>query len=86
LDPTRQEEESVTLMRFDPFRELERLAEQTLFVEARALRSEFGDNVDAYRLTADAQDVVLTITTPVSEASKPRGVVPDSAGAGPPVP
>jgi HSP20 family protein len=29
----------VTLMRFDPFRELDRLAEQTLSVGARALRS-----------------------------------------------
>jgi hypothetical protein len=32
----RQEEQSVTLMRFDPFRELARLAEQTMSVGARA--------------------------------------------------
>ena len=35
----RQEEQSVTLMRFDPFRELDRLAERTLPVGARGLRS-----------------------------------------------
>jgi HSP20 family protein len=134
----------VTLMRFDPFRELDRLAEQTLSVGARALRSmpmealrrgdefivhldvpgvalddidltvernvvsirvrrlparregdevliderphgEFarqlflGDNLDAERLTADARDGVLTLTIPVSEASKPRRVVLGSA-------
>jgi HSP20 family protein len=131
-------------MRFDPFRELDRLAEQTLSVGARALRSmpmealrrgdefivhldvpgvalddidltvernvvsirarrlparregdevliderphgEFarqlflGDNLDAERLTADARDGVLTLTIPVSEASKPRRVVLGSA-------
>ncbi len=130
----------MTLMRFDPFRELDRLAEQTLSVAARGLRSmpmealrrgdefivhldvpgvglddidltvernvvsirvrrlparregdevliderphgEFarqlflGDNLDAERLTADARDGVLTLTIPVSEASKPRRVV-----------
>jgi HSP20 family protein len=134
----------VTLMRFDPFRELDRLAEQTVSVGARGLRSmpmealrrgdvfivhldvpgvglddidltvernvvsirvrrlparqegdevliderphgEFarqlflGDNLDADRLTADARDGVLTLTIPVSEASKPRRVVLGSA-------
>jgi HSP20 family protein len=139
----------VTLMRFDPFRELDRLAEQTMSVGARALHSmpmeamrrgdelivdldvpgvgpddidltvedlavernvvsirvrrlparqegdevliderphgEFarqlflGDNLDADRLTADARDGVLTLTIPVSEASKPRRVVLGSA-------
>ncbi len=130
----------MTLMRFDPFRELDRLAEQTLSAGARALHSmpmtalrrgdeftvhldvpgvgpddidltvernvvsirvrrlpagqegdevliderphgEFmrqlflGDNLDADRLTADTRDGVLTLTIPVSEASKPRRVV-----------
>jgi HSP20 family protein len=134
----------VTLMRFDPFKELDRLAEQTLSVGARGLRSmpmdalrrddefivhldvpgvgpgdieltvernvvsirvrrlparqegdevliderphgEFarqlmmGDNLDADRLTADVRDGVLTLTIPVSEASKPRRVVLGSA-------
>jgi HSP20 family protein len=134
----------VTLMRFDPFRELDRLAEQTMSVGARALQSmpmealrrgdefivhldvpgvglddidltvernvvsirvrrlparqegdevliderphgEFarqlflGDNLDADRLTADARDGVLTLTIPVSEASKTRRVVLGSA-------
>ncbi len=129
----------MTLMRFDPFRELDRLAEQTLSVGARALRSmpmealrrgeqfivhldvpgvgsddidltvernvvsvrvrrlpdrqegdelliderpygEFarqlflGDNLDADRLTADVRDGVVTVTIPVSSASKPRRV------------
>jgi HSP20 family protein len=131
-------------MRFDPFRELDRLAEQALSVGARALHSlpmealrrgdEFivhldvpgvgqddidltvernvvsirgrrlparqdgdevliderphgdfarqlmmGDNLDADRLTADVRDGVLTLTIPVSEASKPRRVVLGSA-------
>jgi HSP20 family protein len=131
-------------MRFDPFRELDRLAEQTLAVGTRAAHSmpmealrrgdellvhldvpgvssediqltvernvvsvrvsrlptrqegdevlidgrphgEFarqlflGDNLDADRLTADAQDGVLTLTIPVSEASKPRRVALGSA-------
>ena len=143
-DPIRQEEQSVTLMRFDPFRELDRLAEQTLSVGARALRSmpmealrrgdefivrldvpgvgsedidltvernvvsirvrrlparqegdevliderphgEFarqlflGDNLDADRLSADSRDGVLTLTIPISEASKPRRVALGSA-------
>ena len=134
----------MTLMRFDPFRELDRLAEQTLSAGARALHSlpmealrrgdefivhldvpgvgpddidltvernvvsirvrrlpdrqegdevliderphgEFarqlflGDNLDADRLTADTRDGVLTLTIPVSEASKPRRVVLGSA-------
>jgi HSP20 family protein len=134
----------VTLMRFDPFRELDRLAEQTMSVGARAVHSmpmealrrgdefivhldvpgvgpddidltvernvvsirvrrlpdrqegdevliderphgEFarqlflGDNLDADRLTADTRDGVLTLTIPVSEASKPRRVVLGSA-------
>jgi HSP20 family protein len=101
----------VTLMRFGPFRELDRLAEQTLSAGARALHSmpmeairrgdEFivhlaapgvgpddvnltvecnvGDNLDADRLTADPRDGVLTLTIPVSEASKPRRVVLGSA-------
>ena len=38
-----------------------------------------GDNLDADRLTADARDGVLTLTIPVSEASKPRRVVLGSA-------
>ena len=134
----------MTLMRFDPLRELDRLAEQTTSVGARALHSmpmealrrgdefivhldvpgvgsddidltvernvvsirvrrlparqegdevliderphgEFarqlflGDNLDADRLTADTRDGVLTLTIPVSEASKPRRVVLGSA-------
>jgi HSP20 family protein len=134
----------VTLMRFDPFQELEQLAEQSLSVGARALHGmpmeavrhgdelivhldvpgvgpddialtvernvvsirvrrlparqegdevliderphgEFarqlmmGDNLDADRLTADVRDGVLTLTIPVSEASKPRRVVLGSA-------
>jgi HSP20 family protein len=134
----------VTLMRFDPFKELDRLAEQTLSVGARGLRSmpmdalrrddefivhldvpgvgpddidltvernvvsirvrrlparqegdevfiderphgEFvrqllmGHDLDAGRLTADARAGVLTLTIPVSEASRPRRVVLGSA-------
>jgi HSP20 family protein len=132
-------------MRFDPFRELDRLAEQTLSAGARAMHSmpmealrrgdefivhldvpgvgpddidltvernvvsirvrrlparqegdevliderphgEFarqlflGDNLDADRLSADVRDGVLTLTIPVSEASKPRRVALGSAG------
>jgi HSP20 family protein len=134
----------MTLMRFDPFRELDRLAEQTISVGARALRTmpmealrrgqefivhldvpgvgsdnidltvernvvsvrvrrlpdrqegdevliderphgEFarqlflGDNLDADRLTADVRDGVVTLTIPVSTASKPRRVTLSSA-------
>ena len=134
----------MTLLRFDPFRELDRLAEQTMSVGARALHSmpmealrrgdefivhldvpgvgpddidltvernvvsirvrrlparqegdevliderphgEFarqlflGDNLDADRLTAGTRDGVVTLTIPVSEASKPRRVVLGSA-------
>ncbi|WP_212719478.1 Hsp20/alpha crystallin family protein [Blastococcus sp. CCUG 61487] len=131
-------------MRFDPLRELDRLAEQSLSAGARALRSmpmealrrgdefivhldvpgvrpddidltvernvvsirvrrvparqegdevliderphgEFarqlllGENLNADRLTADVRDGVLTLTIPVSEASKPRRVALGSA-------
>jgi HSP20 family protein len=134
----------VTLMRLDPFREFDRLTEQTLSLGARALRSlpmealrrgdefivhldvpgvglddidltvernvvsirvrrlparregdevladerphdEFSrqlflaDSLYAERLTADARDGVLTLTIPVSEASKPHRVVLGSA-------
>jgi len=134
---------SMTLMRFDPFRELDRLAEQTLSVGVRALRTvpmealrrgdEFivrldvpgvgsddidltvernvvnirvrrlpdrqesdevliderphgelsrqlflGDNLDVERLSADVRDGVVTLTIPVSAASKPRRVALDS--------
>jgi HSP20 family protein len=126
-------------MRFDPFRELDRLAEQTLAAGSRAVRSmpmealrrgdEFivhldlpgvesddvdltvernvvsvrarrapghrdgdeviinerpygestrqlflGDNLDPDRMTAQTRNGVLTLTIPVSEASKPRRV------------
>lgn len=129
----------MTLMRFDPFRELDRLAEQTLSVGARALRTmpmealrrgdqflvyldvpgvhpedidltvernvvsvrarraparqegdeviiderpygEFarqlflGDNLDPDGMSADTRNGVLTLTIPISEASKPRRV------------
>lgn len=47
----------MTLMRFDPFRELDRLT----------------------GLSADARDGVLTLTIPVTEASKPRRVQLSSA-------
>jgi HSP20 family protein len=139
----------VTLIRFDPFRELDRLGEPTLSEGARALHSMpmeamrradelivdldvpgvgpddidltvedlavernvvsirvrrlparqegdevlidgrphgafvrqllVGDDLDADRLTADARAGVLTLTIPVSEAGKPRWVVPGSA-------
>jgi HSP20 family protein len=133
-------------MRFDPFRELDRVAERTLSGAARALYSmpmeafrrgdqfmvlmdlpgvsrddidltiernvvsvrvhrapahqegdeviiderpygEFarqlflGDNLDPDRMTADVSDGVLTLTIPVSEASKPRRVELGSTGA-----
>jgi HSP20 family protein len=136
----------VTLMRFDPFRELDRVAERTLSGAARALYSmpmeafrrgdqfmvlmdlpgvsrddidltiernvvsvrvrrapvhqegdeviiderpygEFarqlflGDNLDPDRMSADVSDGVLTLTIPVSEASKPRRVALGSAGS-----
>jgi HSP20 family protein len=136
----------VTLMRFDPFRELDRVAERTLSGAARALYSmpmeafrrgdqfmvlmdlpgvprdnidltiernvvsvrvhrepahqegdeviiderpygEFsrqlflGDNLDPDRMTADVSEGVLTLTIPVSEASKPRRVALGSTGA-----
>jgi HSP20 family protein len=135
----------VTLMRFDPFRELDRVAERTLSGAAKALygmpmealrrgdqflvhldlpgvpredidltvernvvsvrvrrvpdRQEgdevviderpygefsrqlfLGDNLDPDRLSADTHDGVLTLTIPVSEASKPRRVQLGSAG------
>jgi HSP20 family protein len=38
-----------------------------------------GDTLDAERLTAEARDGVLTLTIPVSEASRPRRVVLGSA-------
>jgi HSP20 family protein len=137
----------VTLLRFDPFRELDRLAEQTLSVGARALRTmpmealrrgnqfliyldvpgvhpedidltvernvvsvrarraparregdeviiderpygEFarqlflGDNLDPDGMTADTANGVLTLTIPVSEASKPRRVELGSSETG----
>jgi HSP20 family protein len=137
----------VTLLRFDPFRELDRLAEQTLAVGARALRTmpmealrrgdqfliyldvpgvhpedidltvernvvsvrarraparregdeviiderpygEFarqlflGDNLDPDGMTADTANGVLTLTIPVSEASKPRRVELGSSETG----
>jgi HSP20 family protein len=133
-------------MRFDPFRELDRVAERTLSGAARALYSmpmeafrrgdqfmvlmdlpgvsrddidltiernvvsvrvrrapvhqegdeviiderpygEFarqlflGDNLDPDRMSADVSDGVLTLTIPVSEASKPRRVALGSAGS-----
>jgi HSP20 family protein len=136
----------VTLMRFDPFRELDRVTERSLSGAARALYSmpmeafrrgdqflvlmdlpgvsrddidltvernvvsvrvrrapvhqegdevviderpygEFarqmflGDNLDPDGMTADVSDGVLTLTIPVSEASKPRRVELGSAGA-----
>jgi HSP20 family protein len=134
----------VTLMRFDPFRELDRLTEQALSAGARAMRSmpmealrrgdelivhldlpgvlpddidltvernvvsvrahraparhegdeviiderphgEFarqlflGDNLDPDGLSANTRDGVLTLTIPVTEASKPRRVQLSSA-------
>ena len=141
---SRQGEQSVALMRVDPFRELDGFAERTTSMGARALHTmpmealrrgdefivhldvpgvgpgdieltvdrnvvsirvrrlptrqeaddvliderphgEFarhsflGDDLDADRLTADTRDGVLTLTIPVSEASKPRRVVLGSA-------
>jgi HSP20 family protein len=41
-----------------------------------------GDNLDPNKLTADCNRVVLTLTIPVSEASKPRKVQIGSANEG----
>jgi len=61
---SRQGEQSVALMRVDPFRDLDGFA---------------GDDLDADRLTADARAGVLTLTIPVSEAGKLRWAVLSSA-------
>ena len=136
----------MTLMRFDPFRELDRVAERTLSGAVRAMYAmpmealrrgdefivhldlpgvrrddieltvernvvsvrvrraparqegddviideraygEFtrqlflGDNLDPDRMSADTRDGVLTLTIPVSEASKPRRVQLGSSDA-----
>jgi HSP20 family protein len=124
----------MALMRFDPFRELDRFAEQALagartarFIVAldvpgmkagdidvtvernvieidarrRPLRQEgdellvderpqgdfrrqlfLGDNLDPNKLSAVCDSGVLTLTIPVSEASKPRKVEIDTANEG----
>ncbi|MEA5365277.1 Hsp20 family protein [Amycolatopsis sp., V23-08] len=68
----------MTLMRFDPFRDLRREGDE-LLVDERP-QGEFsrqfflGDNLDSTRLSAEFDRGVLVLGIPVAEAGKPRKV------------
>ncbi|WP_372665893.1 Hsp20/alpha crystallin family protein [Amycolatopsis kentuckyensis] len=74
----------MTLLRFDPFRDRERVSDVSVernVVTVRATRRPargrqlfLGDNLDTSRLSADFERGVLTLRIPVAESSKPRRV------------
>lgn len=68
----------MALLRFDPFREIDRIAEQVM-TSSRVSRTmpmeafRRGD-LDADKLSADYNRGVLVMTIPIAEASKPRRI------------